>query len=273
LNVDYVTIKYTSEDYDYIEFEAASGKDKVRYNPVRYEGTLIPGQSKINVPTNCVYDEVSKTYTSTTYKTLTYYTFDFVARYPQYVEDATITDPMEVCMYYTAFGTYPANYANNTGSISYLFGNNSRQVSEYDRKDGYAKTVPWTGVGHYYELDIDIDGTYSSKNRGSGRVVAFDDGFGKSNFTNVHAYNYDHSPVCVYTDDHYNTWLEYYNNGTWSNRFSAEGVIGGTSYSEPLTVELTNFDINVSNTISNKSLAVLISDLNYYDSLKKEQLI
>ena len=103
-------------------------------------------------------------------------------------------------------------------------------VSRYSSRGGYARSVPWSGSGYYYELDVDVDGKYQTSNRGTGRIVAWESGFD--------ATGYDNSPVCLYTDDHYNTWLEYLNNGTWSYRFNGEGIVEGISHSSAQTVTL-----------------------------------
>ena len=238
--VSNVVLKCDSKSSDNVAATTASGEGKYRINPVTLDkSTLVPGQTKVTLPTNIAYDEVTKTYTATSSRTLTYYTLDFVETHPSVIKDATITDPMEVCMYYTTFGTWPANYGENTNSVKSVFGSDTRQVSKYYRKDGYATSVPFNDNGSfvYYELDINFDGTYTTSSRGTGRVVAWDLGFTTSGYTKA--------PVCLYTDDHYNTWLEYYNNGTWSNRFNGEGIVTGIKYSAPTTVELTGFDYNV----------------------------
>ncbi|MCR5564923.1 MAG: hypothetical protein K6F59_03955, partial [Gammaproteobacteria bacterium] len=218
---------------------AESGKNKVRLNPITYAGTKVPGETKVTVPTKVEYDSTTNTYKAVSEKEFTYYTYTYISNHPDEVDNAAIIDPIEVCMYFTIFGTWPANYAekngsNNVNTIRSVFGSKTRQVSIYNRTDGYATSVPWVGTGKYYELDINFDGTYSTGSRGSGRVVAWKDGFT--------ATGYDNSPVCLYTDDHYNTWLEYYNNGTWSNRYDAEGNITGVSFSAATTVTLTGFD-------------------------------
>ena len=240
--VDSITVKYTTAKTRNPIFTAESGKDKIRFNPIRYDSYLTPGVSKITIPTGYEYISDGNKYVATTTKELTYYTADYVANHMECYDDATITNPMEVCMYYSTFGTWPANYSMNTGSISRIFGSDARKVSRYSRTDGYATSIPWNGNGVYYELDIDFDGSYSLSSRGTGRVVAFERGWSDNNRYDLHATGYDNSPVCVYTDDHYNTWLEYYNNGTWSNRFNGEGVITGVSYSAPTTVEISDFD-------------------------------
>ena len=238
--VSNVVLNCDSKSGTNADARAASGEGKYRVNPVSLDRTkLVAGQTKVTLPTNIAYDSVTKTYSATSSKTLTYYTLDFVEDHPSVKQDATITDPMEVCMYYTTFGTWPANYGTNLNAIKAVFGNDTRKVSSYNRKNGYATSVPFNDNGNfvYYELDINYDGNYTTGSRGTGRVVAWDLGFTTTGYTKA--------PVCVYTDDHYNTWLEYYNNGTWSNRFNGEGIVTGVKYSAPTTVELTGFDYNI----------------------------
>ncbi len=234
-----IEVVYTAGTAQAIGAVAESGKNKVRLNPITYTGVKVPGETKVTVPIDVKYDEATKTYTVIKEKEYTYYTSTYVRNHPEVKNDATMIDPIDVCNYYTIFSTWPANYAEKSGSINVnsiysIFGKDTRQVSIYNRTDGYATSVPWRGTEKYYELDIDVDGTYSTSGRGSGRVVAWKSGF--------NANGYDNSPVCLYTDDHYNTWLEYYNNGTWSNRYNGEGNITGVSFSAPTTVTLTGFD-------------------------------
>ena len=63
-----------------------------------------------------------------------------------------------------------------------------------------------------------MDESYSSNSRGVGRVVGWQYGFDDAKG----ATNYDDAPVCVYTDDHYATFLEYLNAGSFGVRFNAE---------------------------------------------------
>jgi hypothetical protein len=136
-----------------------------------------------------------------------------------------------VAAYFTAFGTYPANYvlsANYSTAYS-LFGNKTRCVSAYSKTTGYVTALPPTRLNgsvtyeDYYECDIDLTGSYasssSSPSRGAGRVVVFKGGFDSS----LGATGYTTDPVAVFTDDHYATFQEYYNYGTtFSTRFDAE---------------------------------------------------
>ena len=239
LSLSTIRVIYSSTTKGETIVTPASGQGKVRINPYTYTGTKVAGQTKVTVPMEVEYNSETNTYVVTEEKTYTYYTFNYVRNHPECKSDATQIDPIDVANYFTIFGTWPANYAESRGSITTntinsTFGKDTRQVSIYNRNDGYATSVPWNGTEYYYELDIDLDGKYTTGSRGSGRVVAWKSGF--------NATGYDNSPVCLYTDDHYNTWLEYYNNGTWSNRFNGEGNVTGVSFIAPTTVTLTGFD-------------------------------
>ena len=149
--------------------------------------------------------------------------------------DYSYTSAVDVANYFCIFNAWPANFfsvsSSSDGAVSHwydggsvytisnsyrsIFGDYTRQVSEYDRTNGYATTVPYkkygsTNAPRYYEFDIDIDGTYSTS-RGVGRVVGFCNGFTC----------YDNNlNVCLFTDDHYVSFRECLNNGTWGERFS-----------------------------------------------------
>ena len=176
-----------------------------RQNPVRYTGTLVAGSSQVTVP-----------YKGST-KTFTYYTEEYVEQNPSVKNDAAMIKPEDICAYVNAFGVWPANVQTSTSSV---FGSLTRRLSNrYTRTDGYAQAVPYS-VNSYYEIDIDIDGTYTTSNRGVGRVVVWLDGFSTSGYQ---------GPVCVYTDDHYATFQEYANNGYFMPRFNGERIM--TNYS------------------------------------------
>ncbi|MCR5308488.1 MAG: InlB B-repeat-containing protein [Bacilli bacterium] len=238
LTLNTITVDYDNNATSSPTYAATSGDGKVRINPTRYTYSLVPGESKITVPLETEYNESANTYTVTKSKELTYYTLNYVNDHPECKNDAAIIDPLLIASYYTAFKKFPANFEikNNMYRVRDAFGDKARQVSTYDRTDGYVRAVPWGFQGKYHEFDIDIDNTYSSS-RGSGRVVAWDSGWSGT--------GYDDSPVCIYTDDHYNTFIEYLNNGTWSNRFNAEGFVAGTKYSTASTVSLTGFNPNM----------------------------
>jgi len=179
--------------------------------------------------------------TEVTWKEYTYHSFDFVQNEVMIkgADEAeyALTDPVDVANYFVLFNRIPANYGVSTQKEYYkdtkiqgmtvnvdevyeVFGREyTRQVSEYSRDDGYTTNVPIredndTKTGAlYYEFDVDLDGSYSTRNRGTGRVVGFVGGF---------ITNEDDTNVAVYTDDHYATFTEYNNCGSWNERFDAQ---------------------------------------------------
>ena len=197
---------------------ASAGENHYRINPITYTDTKIPGESYIDMPID-ISVEGNKYIVNET-KRYTYYTYDYVVNNPEIAESASYVTPTDVANYFIAFGTYPANYViKKSYKTAYnLFKENTRCVSDYDRTTGYANYVPYkansSGKPHYYECDIALDSTYSSSNRGIGRVVVWEYGFSYV--------GYDASIVAVYTDDHYATFQEYLNTGKWGERFNAE---------------------------------------------------
>ena len=239
LSLNTITVDYDDVSISTPTITEASGLNKKRINPTRYTYPLVAGESKITVPLETTYNEATNTYTVTKSKELTYYDLNYVRNHPECTNDAAITDPILICAYYTAFKAFPANFEgkNNMSNARNVFGDKARQVSvPYTRTDGYARAVPCHLGEVYYEFDIDLDGSYSSS-RGTGRVVAWETGWTGT--------GYDDSPVCIYTDDHYSTFIEYLNNGTWSNRFNAQGYISGIKHSPADTVSLTGFNPNM----------------------------
>lgn len=239
-SISSITVTYTSSSYDDVETFAESGKGLTRMHPVTYTGTLVPGSSKVTVPTEVKFDPVNNRYVATQTRELTYYTLDYVKANPGVVDDAAMITPEEVSMYYTAFKQFPANYILKDGSstteLENVFGDKARYVSEYNRKNGYALSVPWRQTGNYYEFDINVTGTYRLNSRGTGRVVAWDSGFDADGYAN--------DIVCLYTDDHYDTWLEYYNDGSWSYRYNGQGCAYGITFGAPTTVEVYGYSFN-----------------------------
>lgn len=224
LTIESLSIYYTGKDYNWpTNSYLSSGTNGYRLNPVRFNGKLESGVSSVTVPMKI---EVSNNdYNVTEWKTYTYYSYESVINDEKLIEIASYTEPIDVANYFIAFGTYPANYVTkkevNTAKL--YFGDKTRQVSKYSRTDGYALDVPCHSVDGsplYYECDIDLNGTYESS-RGAGRVVVWAYGFDSQ--------DYDDAPVAVFTDDHYASFYEYYNNGNWSLPFNADGFTS-TSY-------------------------------------------
>jgi hypothetical protein len=206
-----------------------SGDSLNRINPLVYSGTLTSGVSSIAIPSTI--SQNGSTYTATTSKTYTYYTYAAVKADTALVDAAAYTEPADVAAYFIAFGTYPANYvtSSNFSSAYSIFGSKTRCVSTYNKTSGYVTAIParlassgTATYDDYYECDIDLTGSYaasSSPNRGVGRVIVFTGGFDSSR--GATGYTYD--PVAIFTDDHYATFQEYFNYGdSFSHRFDAE---------------------------------------------------
>jgi len=151
-------------------------------------------------------------------------------------EDNDCLNYQDVCLYYEAFRQFPPNYkTTNKAAISY--GVNGRLVSHYN-KASYHSSNDYTvklgtfndaTAGDYYELDIDLDGTYNnggSLTRGAGRVVIVADGLT----------DYGTEPVCFYTYDHYADFVEFYNfYEGWSPLFEGVENSSGSYHDVPTT--------------------------------------
>lgn len=198
-----------------------------------------PKEGEVLSAPNCQLDEDGNI-TKVIWKEYTYHSFDYAIEEIEHgadLEEFAITNPADVANYFVLFNRIPVNYGlsvnydvdtiiqgdvRNVDEVYEVFGRKyTRQVSEYSRDDGYVSKVPAaisndTQSGAlYYEFDIDVDGKYSTRNRGTGRVVGFVGGF----YTNE-----DSTNVAVFTDDHYYTFCEYNNCGFWGERFDAMGV-------------------------------------------------
>lgn len=237
LYISNISLTYKEESTSYTSYVANSGSSLYRFNPVHYDGTLEAGSSQVTVPVDVTYNE-DGTYVVNKTKTLTYYTYSYVQSNTSCANEAALTDPFEICAYFNAFGVWPANYVlkNNYSKAYSIFGNKTRCYSSYTRTDGYATSVPYrnkTGNNYpqYYELDIALLESYSSSSRGVGRIVAWQYGFNSN--------GYDTNPVCVYTDDHYFSFQEYLNNGTFSKRFNVTGNCTPSTYSPATTLTYT----------------------------------
>ena len=163
-------------------------------------------------------------------KEYVYHTYDYLSNHPSEANDICLTDPVDIANYYLLFHDFPLNYQDqNDGSVPK---NLSRAQSTYSRRNGYATSVPFKdGSGFvYFELDIDNTGRYypGKNGRGVGRIVIWENSF---NFS-----EYNNHPVIVYTDDHYNTFREYMNDGSFGPRFKAEGHWATYTYTKPTTL-------------------------------------
>ena len=222
INLTSIDIYYTNDDINSNSNFLEANKDNYRINPIVYNGILEDGVSSVEVPIDVTIKNNSYVVNKT--KKYTYYSYEYIKEHPEYVDKATMIDPIDVATYYIAFKKFPANYFSSAskalkGEDYDLFGNNIRQVSkEYSRTNGYAQTVPYNKNGlKYIEFDIDIGNTYiqnKSVSREVGRVVIFTNGFSYQ--------GYDNSPVALFTDDHYATFQEYLNLGSYGTRFNAQ---------------------------------------------------
>ncbi len=215
LNIKDMKIFYEGEIGDTISYLNVNDGAS-RFNPIVNDPTtLIDGQTTLNIPISI---DTSNYPYDVTYKEYTYYSTSYVLNHPEVKDNASFTDPLDVARYTIAFGVAPANYhiknAYDLSDMVSVFGEDTRYCSYYSRTDGYVNAVPFNG-GEYIECDIDIGGTYIDGNdieRGVGRIVVFLNGFDEIGYN---------SPVAVYTDDHYCTFQEYYNDGTFGARFNA----------------------------------------------------
>lgn len=177
------------------------------------------------------------TYTINSYKSYTYYTLDDIIANPTLASSCTYTDPVDVANYYTLFNAFPLNYGSQSDSknLSKYFKEDTRCFFQYFRTDGYAQCVPYYASGLYpvyYELDFNEDGTYTTSNRGKGRLVIWTEGF--------RDVEYMGQSVIVYTDDHYATFQEYNNYGSFGTRFNAERSVTSYKWSKPTTLLKSN---------------------------------
>ena len=228
VNIYSIEIVYYEGTSSTLENVEPNTKD-YRIAPTTYVGDLVDGESSVSVPTSIKVSGNSYTVLAT--KTYTYYSFNYVRNNSEYVEDATMLSKVDVANYYLAFHTLPANYAtsSNKSTVRAIFGEDTRMASYYDRDDGYATAVPFNGnPPSYYELDIGLDGAdYSvSGSRGTGRIVVWEQGFSC----------YGNDMVAIYTDDHYATFQEYLNYGSFGDRFNAERMRVSHAFNSAITL-------------------------------------
>ena len=130
-------------------------------------------------------------------------------------------DFQEVALYYLAFGEAPANYFWEK-RLAQAYGSEGRYMQsfglgDYDGPNSYTEALGTfnKSKGTYLELDIDIDGSYRPLgNRGAGRLVIVVDGIE----------DYGPDPVVYQTEDHYDSFSEFYNYpGGWSDPFDGTG--------------------------------------------------
>ena len=171
-----------------------------------------------------------------TSKTFTYHSFSWCESHQSQASQFALTDPKDVALYYTIFNKIPVNYGqltDNTGGldefdecgtkdeVSDLFGSDARCVSSFVKTTGYMSDIPYNKAGGtkpvYYEFDVKL-ASYSVSSRQSGRLVGVSKG--------LSSYSGDTTNVCFYTDDHYATFQEYLNTGSYGDRFDT----GDSSY-------------------------------------------
>lgn len=200
--------------------------NQIRINPTQKETNLVAGVTKKSLPTKI--RQAGNKYEVIETKTYTYYDLDYATNHPSEIDEIALIEPMDIINYYLAFESNPVNFASKVNNVSSIFGNKARQVSTYSRTDGYVNSVPTNKNNlSYGEYDIALDNTYPSS-RGVARVVIFYNGF--------NANGYDDRPVGVYTDDHYYTFQEYNNAGSFLPRFNAQGNYTSYIYSAPTTL-------------------------------------
>lgn len=248
LIVKSVDIYYTGDNTPNGSSLAITGANdnKYRIAPITYSGTLVDGESYVDIPIS--FDTSTNTVLAT--KRYTYYSYDYVYQHQEVKGQAAMVDPVDVCNYFSAFGCAPANYgAQNTVDplkdgndipskyqVNNLFGSDARCISQYSKTTGYATHVPFYGSKPtYYELDIDTNGYYSTSSRQTGRIVAWYTGFQGSDYGN------GSQIVCDYTDDHYYTFAEFNNFGGFMPRFNVEGSPVCKEWSNPTTITSYNF--------------------------------
>ena len=239
MEINKIVIKYTGIKTDYDNKYLSSGLNINRLNPTSYDD-VYDGLT-VRVPTKVSYN--NSTYSVLEEKEYTYYSYEYISSHTNLANKAAYTDPMDVAIYFNTFKTYPANYVSksNYRTAYQLFKTNTRCVSQYDRTDGYATNIPYvrntyTGKPIYYECDIALDDSYSSSNRGSARVVVWLEGFNQQ-----YAINYNDSPVSLYTDDHYSTFSEYLNDGSFGKIFNAEQNSTPFVWGNANTIKQMNF--------------------------------
>lgn len=222
LSLDINYIGGYSSSYTYEELPSDNRLEPTLYS----KGSFTPGQSSVEVPAEVQYNADGSFVVLRT-KTLVFDTFEEARRTGR--DDLyAYTDIADVAAYFVAFGTFPCNYYDDDGyysgsEVSQVMGDKTRRAKQYTRTDGYATSVPYVSCDcdekrythtHYWELDVGLDDSYQYNNRGVGRLVCWRDGFS--------IYEWENNPVVVYTDDHYATFSEFMNDGTFASPFNAE---------------------------------------------------
>jgi hypothetical protein len=257
-NGDYVNLKIRIDHSSFFRIESSLSDVYIKTLLIKYNPSIKKADSSYlnyqNYRLNIEYTDFSNlkdgdkrripssvTYTSSgeykinSYKEYTYHTFDYIENNPTKAKDIALVNPVDVASYYMLFRAFPLNYVYKAevSEMSQYFGDKTRAISHYDGTYGYAKSIPYfipedKNKPSYYELDFDTNGTYYGGSRGTGRVVIFEYGLTNEEYKGV--------PVCLYTDDHYATFAEFMNDGTFGTKFDAEKNRTFYKYSIPKTL-------------------------------------
>ncbi|MFA6830336.1 MAG: hypothetical protein WCR67_06530, partial [Bacilli bacterium] len=145
ISIESLEIKYDSSASSANTIQRhSSGQDRYRIEPSVFSGTLVAGESYVDVPQEI--QITGTTYSVISSKRYTYYTYDYVSSHTDCLEDSVMVDPEDVSAYCIAFSTYPANYGSTSDyrTVSNLYGSDTRRYSvDYTWSTGYAQHVPY----------------------------------------------------------------------------------------------------------------------------------
>ena len=223
--VDIKSIQFECEEIEGRKAFArkSSGDGQYRAHPAAYDGDLISGVSKADAPIEVSINNGQ--YSIISSRTYTYYTYEYVVEHPEIAAEASVITPVDIANYYALFKQIPANFVSygmkDDEMAQRLFGRGLRIVSSYDRTDGYLRHLPYergesTGKPFYYEFDLALNDDYSPDDRSVGRLVILVTGFKGED------YRKGADVVSLLTDDHYSTFQEFNNLGSFMTRFNAE---------------------------------------------------
>ncbi|MCR5786128.1 MAG: hypothetical protein K6G28_00280, partial [Acholeplasmatales bacterium] len=221
--------------------KASPKEEKLTYDGYRLKlnytefDNLVDGETR-EIPTKVNFN--GSNYTVLETKKFTYYSREYLINHyaNSMADELAITDPLEVASYYMLFHDFPLNYGYQFDLIDmdlYFKEKNLRRVQKFSRTDGYAKAIPYKKNQDltYLELDFAESDSYSyNAQRGTGRIVVWENGFDGS--------GYDNEPVCLYTDDHYASFAEFTNCYSWNTSFDAEMNYTGYKHSVVKTYTL-----------------------------------
>ena len=259
------------KEYDFFSIDCEESGAYIQSIDIYYSGDNVTDETETEVlesdrktPTGINYEpEEGDTIVTLDGTEYTYHTFDYVKDLYDAgidISEYALTDPTDVANYFTYFNRIPVNYGTeiwnledgvtviqgyvpDVDTVAEIFDDELvRAVTEYHistystELSNYCRNLPQRAYSRYeeegfdegdslsYEFDIALDDQYNVHGgRDLGRVVGLCEGF---------AVYDDYVNVCLFTDDHYLTFMEYLNDGTWSERFNAKSEIG-TAYSYP----------------------------------------